>query len=675
WRLPCCSSPRTRQSSLPASASPWTAGGVSNDEASREHVEGGRRPHRSRRRVGRAVGWHHPAAERDARESGARARLALSDVLRRGRESPDEHPRVRRRVPRDADHRRHLRRERQGPVASRLEQAAVAVSGESGDGRLPARVDRPRRLHAPARRPRRLEHDAEGRQVGRHLPQREVPDRRHRMGLLLPRGGFVPEGSGRRFRPSRDRRRHVGARRRPLPGNRRGLARVRARAHTGTFRGSDLVAGRGRSYLRGRHASPDSGPLSRMGQSVRQRRLDGQEDATRVLRALCRLGGPRLRHALRHAVGRPDLEEGRRVPLRPGVIPTEARMAHTVFHTCSLCEATCGLKFEVEDNRIVSVRGDDDDVFSRGYVCPKGIAIADVHHDPDRLRRPVRRNAAGDFEEISWDEALDLVAGRLGEIRAQHGSNAIGFYWGNPTGNNHGALLMLSSFTKALGTRNRFSAGSQDANPRLVTSYELYGSSISIPIPDIDRTDYFLCLGGNPMISNGSVMTAPDMRRRLRAVRERGGKVVVVDPRRTETAKEADEHVAIRPGGDGAFLLAMAQVLVERGRLDRRFIESTTNGWPEIERRLTAFTPARVAAFAGVPADVIERLALEFADARSAVCYSRVGVCVGAYATVATFATDRLNIVAVRLGRECGPMLTTPAFDIGRVARMSGLDG
>src|SRR2546425_623955 len=361
--------------------------------------------------------------------------------------------------------------------------------------------------------------------------------------------------------------------------------------------------------------------------------------------------------------------------VRPGVTRTEAEMAHTVFHTCSLCEATCGLRFEVEDNRIVSVRGDADDVFSKGYVCPKGIAIADVHHDPDRLRRPVRRNAAGDFEEISWDEAFDLVAGRLGEIRARHGKDAIGFYWGNPTGNNHGALLMLSSFTKAIGTRNRFSAGSQDANPRIVTSYELYGSSISIPIPDIDRTDYFLCLGGNPMISNGSVMTAPDMRRRLRAVRERGGKVVVVDPRRTETAKEADEHVAIRPGGDAALLLAMTQVVVEGGRVDRRFLERMTSGWPEIERRLAAFTPARVAAFAGVPAATIERLALEFAEARSAVCYSRVGVCVGAHATAATFATDLLNIVTGRLGREGGPMFTTPAFDIGRVARMGGLDG
>jgi anaerobic selenocysteine-containing dehydrogenase len=350
-------------------------------------------------------------------------------------------------------------------------------------------------------------------------------------------------------------------------------------------------------------------------------------------------------------------------------------MAHTVFHTCSLCEATCGLEFAVEGNRILSVRPDEDDVFSKGYVCPKGIAIAGIHHDPDRLRRPVRRTRAGEFEEISWDEAFDLVAGRLGKIREQFGSDAIGLYWGNPTGNNHGALLMVSSFTKAIGTRNRFSAGSQDANPRVATSYELYGSSISIPIPDIDRTDYFLCLGGNPMISNGSVMTAPDMRRRLRAVRERGGKIVVVDPRRTETAKEADEHVAIRPGGDAALLLAMVQVLVARDRVDRRFLERTTGGWPEIERRLTAFTPARVAAFAGVPADTIERLALEFADAHAAVCYSRVGVCVGAHATAATFATDLLNIVTGRLGREGGPMFTTPAFDIGRVARMAGLDG
>ncbi len=350
-------------------------------------------------------------------------------------------------------------------------------------------------------------------------------------------------------------------------------------------------------------------------------------------------------------------------------------MAHPVFHTCSLCEATCGLQFEVEDDRILSVRPDEDDVFSKGYVCPKGIAIAGIHHDPDRLRRPVRRTATGEFEEISWDAAFELVARRLGEVRAQHGKDAIGFYWGNPTGNNHGALMMLGSFTKALGTRNRFSAGSQDANPRVVTSYELYGSALSIPIPDIDRSDYFLCLGGNPMISNGSAMTAPDMRRRLRAVRARGGKVVVVDPRRTETAKEADEHVAIRPGGDAAFLLAMVQVLIAHDRIDRQFLDHATSGWPEIERRLGVFTPARVAAVAGISAETIERLALQFADARAPVCYSRVGVCVGAHSTLATFATDLLNIVTGRLGREGGPMFTTPAFDVTRVARMGGQDG
>ena len=350
-------------------------------------------------------------------------------------------------------------------------------------------------------------------------------------------------------------------------------------------------------------------------------------------------------------------------------------MSHTAYRTCTLCEATCGLAMEVEGDRILSVRGDDDDVFSRGYVCPKGIAIADVHHDPDRLRTPVRRRGDGSFEPVGWDLALDLVATRLRDVRARHGGDAVGFYWGNPTGNNHGALLLLDAFTKALGTRNRFSAGSQDANPRLVVSHLLYGSSASIPVPDVDRTRYFLCLGANPVVSNGSVMTAPDMRGRLRAVRARGGKLVVVDPRRTETAREADEHVPIRPGTDAALLLAMVQTLVARGRVDRALLERATTGWPEIERGLAAFPPARVADFTGIDAATIERLAVEFANAPSAVAYSRVGVCVGPHATLATFATDLLNLVTGRLGSEGGPMFPTPAMDVGTFARLAGLDG
>jgi anaerobic selenocysteine-containing dehydrogenase len=350
-------------------------------------------------------------------------------------------------------------------------------------------------------------------------------------------------------------------------------------------------------------------------------------------------------------------------------------MARTVFRTCTLCEATCGLRFEVEENRILSVRGDEDDVFSHGYVCPKGIAIADVHHDPDRLRQPVRRTPAGTFEPLSWDDALDLVVNRIENVRGKHGNDAIGFYWGNPTGNDHGALLLISSLTKALGTRNRFSAGSQDANPRVVTSYLLYGSAVTIPVPDIDRTDYFLCLGANPLVSNGSVMTAPDVRGRLRAVRERGGKIVVIDPRRTETAREADEHVSIRPGGDAALLLALAQVLLEDGRIDRAWLERSTRGWEEIAARLAPFAPERVAAFTGVPAETIRRLAREFAAARAPVCYSRVGVCVGPYATLATYATDLVNVFTGRLGEEGGAMFTTSPFALGEVARRGGFEG
>jgi anaerobic selenocysteine-containing dehydrogenase len=350
-------------------------------------------------------------------------------------------------------------------------------------------------------------------------------------------------------------------------------------------------------------------------------------------------------------------------------------MTQTIFRTCTLCEATCGLAFEVDGKQITAVRGDGDDVFSKGYICPKGVAIGEIHHDPDRLRTPMRRNADGGFDPIGWDEAFDLVASQLADVGTRHGKDAVAFYWGNPNGNNHGAILMLGSLTNALGTKNRFSAGSQDGNPRVVTSYLLYGSSVSTPIPDVDRTQYFLCLGANPVVSNGSAMTAPDMRGRIRAIRARGGKVVVVDPRRTETAREADEHIAIRPDGDAAFLLAMAQVLVERGRVDRATLEASTTGWSDVAARLVRFTPERVEAITGVPATTIARLALEFAAAPSAVAYSRVGICVGPHATLATYATDLLNIVAGRLGAEGGVMFPSPPIDLGGIVRRMGLDG
>ena len=318
----------------------------------------------------------------------------------------------------------------------------------------------------------------------------------------------------------------------------------------------------------------------------------------------------------------------------------------TVRHACTLCEAACGLRFEVEGDRILSVRPDPDDVFSRGYACPKGIAIAEVHSDPDRLRRPVRRTPSGDFEPIGWEEAFALAASRLREIRSRCGADTLAVYMGNPIVHNHGALLLRAAFTKALRTRNAYSAGSQDTSPRFATSYHLYGNSFATPIPDVDRTDHLLCLGANPLVSNGSVLSAPNLRARLRAIRERGGKIVVVDPRRTETAREADEWVAIRPGTDAALLLAMVGVLVARGRADEAGLAKLARGWDAVATRIARLRLPDVARHTGIPAAVIERLALEFAEAPSAVAYSRVGVCNSRTGTLGTFATDLLNLAA-----------------------------
>jgi anaerobic selenocysteine-containing dehydrogenase len=349
-------------------------------------------------------------------------------------------------------------------------------------------------------------------------------------------------------------------------------------------------------------------------------------------------------------------------------------VARTIHRVCTLCEATCGLSFDVEGERILQVRPDHDDPFSRGFACPKGIAIAKVHDDPDRLRQPMRRTAGGSFEPISWDDALDLAATRLAEVKQRHGRNAVAIYWGNPIIHNHGALMLRTALTRALGTRNTFGAGSQDVSARFATSYYLYGSSLVVPIPDIDRTQYFLCVGANPVVSNGSVMTAPNVRARLRALRARGGKVVVVDPRRSETAREADEHVPIRPGGDAALLLAMAAVIV-RERAPGAELLADVTGWVDVERRLVELDLEACARASGVPLPTIVRLARELAAAPSGVAYSRIGVCNNRFGTLATYATDLLNVVAGRLGREGGAMFTTPAIDAVRIMRLTGGDG
>ena len=200
--------------------------------------------------------------------------------------------------------------------------------------------------------------------------------------------------------------------------------------------------------------------------------------------------------------------------------PASTQATRTVHRSCSLCEACCGLDFEVAGNRIISVRPDHEDPVSKGYVCPKGVAMASIHDDPDRLRQPMRRRSDGSFEPISWTDAYDLVERKLIGIRARHGADAIALYIGNPITHNHGALLMRQGLTKAIGTRNSFSAGSQDTSPRFATSWYMYGSSLVVPVPDIDRTQYFLCIGANPYVSQGSVMAGPNVKARVRAIRE-----------------------------------------------------------------------------------------------------------------------------------------------------------
>src|SRR3984893_17190271 len=227
--------------------------------------------------------------------------------------------------------------------------------------------------------------------------------------------------------------------------------------------------------------------------------------------------------------------------------------------TCPLCEASCGILVDTDGEHIRAIRGDEDDPFSRGYVCPKAAGLADLHHDPDRLRAPLIRDGSR-WREVSWDDALDRAADGLARVRKERGRDAVAMYYGNPVAHNLGLMTHALPFARALRTRNVYSASSADQLPQMLAAFRMFGHLALIPVPDVDRTEYFLIFGANPVVSNGSLMTAPDIKTRLAAIRHRGGRVVVVDPRRTETAEIADEHVAIRPGTDALLLAAMLNV-------------------------------------------------------------------------------------------------------------------
>src|SRR5215510_3462108 len=333
----------------------------------------------------------------------------------------------------------------------------------------------------------------------------------------------------------------------------------------------------------------------------------------------------------------------------------------TIHRVCPFCEATCGLSLEVGGETIESVRGDVHDPFSLGFICPKAYGLKQLHHDPDRLRRPVRRTAGG-WTEITWDEAYAEVASGLTGVRARHGKDAIGMYSGNPMVHDL-AFLYAPVLARALGSRNVFNPAAIDTLPKEVQTGLMFGGPfpMGIPVPDIDRTHHLLIVGANPAVSHGSLMTMPNAPGRLKDVVKRGGKVVVIDPRRTETAKLASEHHFIRPGTDAAFLLALVHTLFEEKLVRLGAADGLVAGLDTVEAATREFAPERVTDFCAIPAMVIRRIAREFAAAEAAACYGRLGTCVQEFGTLASWGVDLVNVLSGNLDRPGGAMFPRPA--------------
>ncbi|MEZ4316173.1 MAG: molybdopterin oxidoreductase family protein [Myxococcota bacterium] len=334
-----------------------------------------------------------------------------------------------------------------------------------------------------------------------------------------------------------------------------------------------------------------------------------------------------------------------------------------VFPTCPLCEAMCGLDVTVEGARVTSIRGDAADPLSRGHVCPKAVALQDLHTDPDRLRGPIRRTDSG-WEPLGWTEAFDLVAERLRAVQQAHGRDAVAVYQGNPTIHNLGAMLFAPDFVRSLRTRNRFSATSADQLPHQFVAWLLYGHQLAMPIPDLDHTDLLLLLGSNPLASNGSIMTVPDVRNRLKALQARGGRFVVVDPRRTETAELADTHLFVRPGSDAALLAGMVHTLFEEDLVSLGRLEAFVDGVDRVRDAVADLAPEAVAGFVGLDADHIRSLARELAGAPRAAVHGRLGVCTQAFGGLAQWLVHVLNILTGNLDRVGGVLWTSPAVDL-----------
>ncbi|MFF8943852.1 molybdopterin oxidoreductase family protein [Streptomyces sp. NPDC014864] len=344
-------------------------------------------------------------------------------------------------------------------------------------------------------------------------------------------------------------------------------------------------------------------------------------------------------------------------------------MSRTALRICPLCEATCGLTLTLDGTRVTGARGDREDVFSKGFICPKGAAFGAVDGDPDRLRTPLVRKD-GELREATWEEAFDAVAAGIRPVVERYGPHAVGVVLGNPNVHTMAGALYPSILLGALGTRSLFTASTVDQMPKHVSSGLLYGDANAIPVPDLDHTGHLLLIGANPLESNGSLCTAPDFPGRLKALRARGGTLTVVDPRRTRTARLADRHVAIRPGTDALLLAAMAYVLFEEDLVALGALDPHVLGLDELAQAIRDFAPEEVAGACDVEAGTIRALARELAAAPTAAVYARIGSCTVAHGTLASWLVDVLNILTGNLDRPGGALFPQAATD--RAPRPAG---
>ena len=336
---------------------------------------------------------------------------------------------------------------------------------------------------------------------------------------------------------------------------------------------------------------------------------------------------------------------------------------------CPLCEATCGLELTTDGLEVLQVRGDPEDVFSRGYVCPKGIALGELHSDSRRLTTPLVKGDDGQFHAATWDEAFNVIRDGLRPILTDHGPQSVGLFLGNPNVHNLSGAFYLPAFIRALGTTQRFSASTVDQMPKQVACALMYGTALSVPVPDIDRTHYFLMLGANPLISNGSMMTAADFPGRLRRLRKRGGRLVVVDPVRTRTASVADEHVSVRPGSDALWLASLAHLIVAEATLGEAEAWVEPSEWASVVDQLAPFSPEATAPITGIDPSTTRRIAQELRAAPSAAVYGRMGTTTSGLtiesevipmATLASWLIDVINIALGSLDRPGGVMFPLP---------------